>query len=125
MHITNNCSTQEVSYPKNCTYILPKKNEKENSNTNPNNNFVLKWVRELVPSEENIWVSVQLPDNAQNKHVIRDLIKINKFLSEIRKIILVKIECYMRRRLPMVWSSLSMVNDAALIIFVSLSYDTL
>jgi hypothetical protein len=27
--------------------------------------------------------------------------------------------------LPMVWSSLSTVNDAALIIFVSLSYETL
>jgi len=31
----------------------------------------------------------------------------------------------MRRMLPMVWSSLSTVNDAALIIFVSLSYETL
>ena len=31
----------------------------------------------------------------------------------------------MRRMLPTVWSSLSIVNDAALIIFVSLSYETL
>ena len=51
----------------------------ENSNTNPNNNFVLKWVRELVPCKQNIGVSVQLPDNAQNKHLIRDLIKLTNF----------------------------------------------
>ena len=69
-----------IFLPKECTYILPKRKKKkktENSNTNPDNNFVLKWVRELVPSEQNIGVSVQLPDNAQNKHVIRDLIKLN------------------------------------------------
>ena len=27
----------------------------------PNNDLVLKWVRELIPGKENIWVSVQLP----------------------------------------------------------------
>ena len=31
----------------------------------------------------------------------------------------------MRRMFPIVWSSLSRVNDAAFIIFVSLSYETL
>jgi hypothetical protein len=32
---------------------------------------------------------------------------------------------YMRRMLPMVWSSRSTVKEAALTIFVSLSYETL
>ena len=99
-------------------------------------------MRELVSSEQHVGVSVQLPERITppNKYkytkkgglgfrVYAAKIKFKKKKKKKkrneRNFDEEKGKRYMRRMLPIVWSSLSMVKDAALMIFVSLSYDTL